>query len=116
MQAVEDHPARFSKPVLAVIQAALEAEDRRALRPMTVFDSFAGTGLIHSLATVHGLHTWGVELEPEWAACSPRTVVGNALDLPFADQSMDGWISSVCYGNRLSDSHSAKDECKTCGG
>lgn len=116
MQAVEDHPAKFSKPVLAVIQAALEAEDRRALRPMAVFDPFAGTGLVHGLATVHGLHTWGVELEPEWAACHPATVVGNALALPFATGSMDGLVTSVCYGNRLSDSHAAKDQCKTCEG
>lgn len=114
--AVADHPAKYSVPVLTQIQQVLDMEDRRAMRPLRVMDSFAGTGLVHSLATAHGLHTWGVELEPEWAACEERTIVGNALALPFPAGCMDGWLSSVCYGNRMADSHQAQDGCKTCDG
>lgn len=114
--AVFDHPAKFSRPVLEQLQALLDTEDARAVRPLTVFDPFAGTGLVHTLGTGHGLHTVGVELEPEWAACHPRTVQGNALHLPFADESMDGLVTSPCYGNRMADAHNAQDPCKTCGG
>ena len=116
MTIASDHPAKFSPLILERMQTIIDAEDLRAMRPLQIFDPFAGTGRVHDLASVNGLHTWGVEIEPEWAGCHPRTIVGNALRLPFADRSMDGLVTSPCYGNRMADSHQAADECKACAG
>ena len=116
MQVITDHPAKFSKPVLEQIQEIIHMEDRRLLHPLHIFDPFAGTGLVHGLASECGVHSWGVEIEPEWAACHERTIVGNALRLPFATDSMDGLVTSPCYGNRMADHHQASDLCSKCKG
>jgi len=92
------HPAKFSDPLLPVIGDAV-----RGLRPL--LDPFAGTGKIHRL----GGDTWGVEIEPEWASLHPRTIVGDALRLPFRDGSFRAVATSPTYGNRLADSHNARD-------
>ncbi|HET7110196.1 MAG TPA: hypothetical protein VFI41_04950 [Gemmatimonadales bacterium] len=73
-----------------------------------ILDPFAGIGRVHQLASV-SLRTVGVEIEPEWAAVHANTVVGNALNLPFEPESFDGCVTSPVYGNRMSDSHKAKD-------
>ena len=73
-----------------------------------VLDPFAGTGRIHELRD-RGHVTFGVELEPEWARLSEFTLIGNALDLPFADDTFDAICTSPTYGNRLADHHNAQD-------
>lgn len=93
------HPARFNDRILRVI-AEQVGPGRRVLDP------FAGTGRIHELAHVE---TVGIELEPEWAVMHPRTIVGNALSLPFRDGSFDTIATSPCYGNRYADHHNARD-------
>jgi tRNA G10 N-methylase Trm11 len=98
------HPAKFSIPILERIGDLLAT--RRDMQEPLVLDPFAGTGRIHELP---GINTIGVELEPEWARMHPRTIVGNALHLPFRDNTFDGIISSPCYGNRHADHHVAKD-------
>jgi tRNA G10 N-methylase Trm11 len=92
------HPAKCSDPILPVMAGMLEG-----LSP--VLDPFAGVGRIHELPN----ETVGVEIEPEWAAEHPDTQVGNALDLPFDDASFAAIATSPTYGNRLADSHDAKD-------
>lgn len=92
------HPAKFSPVLLA------------AIRPLVagcrlILDPFAGTGRVHCL----GVPSWGSELEPEWASLHPRTIVGNALHLPFADATFDGIVTSCAYGNRMADHHEARD-------
>jgi len=105
---MDEHPAKFSKSILAEI--------RQMVKPgWRVLDPFAGTGKIDVLREV-GVETWGVEIEPEWAMQSPYTVVGNALSLPFGDQTFDASITSCTYGNRMADHHQAKDPCKKCDG
>jgi len=78
-------------------------------------------GGIHTLARKGGpsegallgdgitIRTVGVELEPEWAAQHPRTLVGDARALPFADATLDTVVTSPTYGNRMADHHNAKD-------
>lgn len=94
------HPARFSKGLLPIFEAAVPP----ALYPR-VLDPFAGVGTIHEMAN----ETVGVELEPEWAALHPDTLVGDARDLPFDDASFDAIVTSPTYGNRFADKHDAKD-------
>jgi tRNA G10 N-methylase Trm11 len=72
-----------------------------------VLDPFAGTGGIHYLDQF-GFPTVGVEIEPEW--CNhPRTVQGDATNLPFADETFPFVITSPCFGNRMADHHDAQD-------
>jgi hypothetical protein len=95
-------------------------------------DPFAGTGRVHELRrptddpegtqgslfgddTSHFAdgavrETVGIEIQPQWAAVHPRTHVGNALALPKEwTGRFDGIITSQTYGNRLADSHNARD-------
>jgi SAM-dependent methyltransferase len=92
------HPARFTSSIMPVLADAVTGYDR-------VLDPFAGTGRIHVLANF----TVGVELEPEWAAMHPDTIVGDATTLPFGDASFDAVATSPTYGNRMADHHSASD-------
>lgn len=89
-----NHPARFTPAILDAISG-------RIPRGARVLDPFAGTGLIHQLP----FETVGVEIEPEWATMHPRTIVGNALALPFPAASFDAVATSPCYGNRFADHH-----------
>lgn len=115
--AVPRHPAKFSDSVLEEIYKQVKASKRAKAKagitgPMRVLDPFAGVGKIHRLDDLKYCETVGVELEPEWAAADPRTVVGDALALPFPDKSFTGVITSPCYGNRMADHHEAKDTSK----
>lgn len=92
------HPAKFSNNILDVFKPILDPS-------WLILDPFAGTGRIHEL----GFNTVGVELEYEWAALHPRTINGNALCLPFRDNTFDAACTSPVYANRLSDHHEAKD-------
>lgn len=94
------HPATFSAPILELLADVTPAGWARPL-----LDPFAGTGKIHAL----GGDTFGVELEPEWAAMHPRTIQGDATALPFAPGSFACVATSPCYGNRFADSHTARD-------
>lgn len=110
------HPAKFSPEILAIL-----ADEVRGFAatfdgaPISVLDPFAGTGRIHQIAD-ETVETVGVEIEPEWATMHPRTIVGNALHLPFPDASFDAIVTSPCYGNRMADKHEPHERCKTCGG
>lgn len=92
------HPAKFTPSVLDAIQKLLPPS-------ALVLDPFAGTGLIHELDA----DTVGVEIQPEWANLHPDTIVGNALLLPFRDESFDVVATSPCFGNRYADHHVAHD-------
>jgi tRNA G10 N-methylase Trm11 len=96
------HPAKFLPGIVELASTDLPLGFR-------VLDPFAGTGLVHSLRMYGDYETWGVEIEPEWAEMHPRTVVGDALDLPFPDSTFDAVFTSPTYGNRLADHHQAKD-------
>jgi len=99
---VPQHPAKYADIALFEIGAILSREPRQPLR---VLDPFAGVGRIHEL----GYDTVGVEIEAEWAAAHPATLVGDATSLPFPDATFDAVATSPCYGNRMADHHDARD-------
>lgn len=99
------HPAVFSEAALSAVASLLDGRHR------LILDPFAGVGGVYKLAAEAGwnLEIWGVELEREWAAAHPRTIIGNALSLPFGDGTFDAVVTSPTYGNRLADHHEARD-------
>lgn len=98
------HPAKFSNAVLAEI-LTLSAKWNLG---RTVLDPFAGTGKIHALRQ-WGFLTAGLELEPEWAAMSPYTRVGDALATGFPDNAWTTIVTSPTYGNRMADHYNVQD-------
>jgi DNA modification methylase len=94
------HPAKFSTNVIDTLQ--------QIVPPGLILDNFAGIGGIHVLRNKER-KTIGVEIEPEWANQSRYNIVGDALDLPFPDNTFDTLVTSPVYSNRMSDSHVAKD-------
>lgn len=109
------NPAPFSGPVLDKLADVILEEQIRKIqkgegRKLRILDPFAGIGRVHSLSEHDPLITTiGVELEPEWSNQHPATEVGNALDLRFRKNSFDLIVTSPAYGNRMADSHNAKD-------
>jgi len=96
------HPAKFSAAVIDQLSSLVRPNT-------TVLDPFAGTGRIHDIGQRSGAFTVGVEIEPEWASMSDRTIVGDATRLPFRSGVFDMIVTSPVYGNRLSDHHKARD-------
>ncbi len=117
----EKHPAVFSPEIRRAL--ALELSSREWPGSL-VLDPFAGRGFVHELpkldeAQGRKMRTVGVEIEPEWAACSAfgATLVGDATKLPAKWRSRFGAVvTSPCYGNRFADSHTPKDKCSRCAG
>jgi hypothetical protein len=117
------HPAKYSRRVLDALQVILDGElvgRPRSAERLLVVDPFAGTGLIHTLAS-ESIRTIGVELEAEWAEQHDSTIVGSALELVhlFGERGgfpydVDVIATSPCFGNRMADSHDAKDVCNVC--
>jgi SAM-dependent methyltransferase len=99
------HPAPFSDRIMPVLASMLDERHEQVLDP------FAGIGRIHELPDLVDweMDTVGVEIEPEWADLHERTIVGNALALDFQDGVFDAVVTSPTYGNRLADSHNARD-------
>lgn len=120
VRAIEDHPAKFTKTVLAEMGVWLQREADLERRSLFVLDPFAGVGRVHQLATTWGICSLGVEIEPEWAACHEDTICGDALALtdlfPMEQDRFDVIATSPCYGNRLADHHDAQDlaRCPDC--
>lgn len=101
------HCAKWSAPILTAIDLAL-AECDLGQEPI-LLDPFAGRGLDELRAT-HPTARWlGIELEPEWASQAPGTVVGDATRLPFRAGTLDGIVTSPCYGNRMADTYDGRD-------
>lgn len=99
------HPAKFSESIIDRIRLYLDDLGFEG----SILDPFAGVGRVHLLAdSPHPRVTFGVELEPEWAAHHPRTIVGSVMDLEglgFRPGEVDAIVTSPVYGNRMSDDH-----------
>lgn len=94
------HPATWNDKVLDVI-----ADEIGRIPGPLVLDPFAGVGKLHRVLP----QAVCVELEPIWAEISRPALVGNVLWLPFGAGAFDAIVTSPVYGNRMSDSHDAKD-------
>lgn len=119
------HPAKFSDPILDVLDRLVQKEARRrraaGAASLTVVDPFAGVGRIHRLARPprngFELRTLGLEIEEPWAACHRDTLWTDAIDWlawviagelhnrPLVQM----YVTSPTYGNRYSDHHDAQD-------
>jgi len=125
------HPAKFSDEVLAVMRDEVDSWPIRVVpeyglklrivEPYQILDPFAGVGRVHELELWDRILTWGVELEPEWAATHPRTICGDTLNLATTlgnarkqgldvPHFFDAIATSPVYGNRMSDHHDAQDD------
>jgi len=101
-----EHPARFSGAVVAAVVELLEPHP-----PRRILDPFAGTGLVHAIADKLGADSFGVEIEPEWAALHPRNVCADSRALTRQMVgTFDAVVTSPTYGNRMADHHEARDE------
>jgi hypothetical protein len=108
------HPAKFPDIVLSIAYELLGEmgvpEGARGLDP------FAGTGKGCDYFRNTPWPLQGIELESEWVEMSDLVQQGDALSLPFPDGMFRWVLTSPCYGNRMADSHEAKDDCKSCNG
>lgn len=106
-----EHPAKFSKAVTDRISKYL----LDLPEPLFILDPFAGVGGVHEFnSDILNIHTYGIELEPEWASQHDRTYTGDARDLVdiAAWLGINCIVTSPCYGNRMADHHNAKDDSK----
>ena len=115
-----EHPAKFSPEILDELAKVIVHEMVLLDRDVELLDPFAGVGGVHRLMEMinpsfenKALSTIGIEIEPEWAEQHCRNRVGNALDLsPHWTHHFDIVATSPTYGNRMADSHNAKDASK----
>lgn len=116
---IPPHPAKWSRALLPEIGEILTAEfppDRDDPTNPRILDPFAGRGLCDLESTWPWADWSGVELEREWAAAHPGIVHASVLDMPWDRPTFDALVTSPCFGNRMADSHDAKDACGACSG
>lgn len=95
--ALPAHPAKYTDALLLTMAKMLQGRAR-------ILDPFGGEGGIFQLEHwLPAARFEAVEIEPEWAAKHPRTTLGNALHLPWADDYFDAICTSPTYGNRMGD-------------
>lgn len=91
------HPARYSSQFMELFQEIL------APYPL-ILDPMAGTGeRLRSIRPDAVLN----EIQPKWAEIS-GAICGDALHLPFSDETFDAIVVSPTYGNRMADSFTDK--------
>ena len=133
MSAAPKHPATYSAELVPVLRAELETLPRY-LDGLPVLDPFAGVGGIWEVARDLGRDVVGMEIEQEWAAQAPEGMTMWVQDarrwaLPLAWSSglpglhpyrgmhpypalhvFAAIVTSPSYGNRMADSHEARDD------
>lgn len=100
---VPRHCAKYSKELFPYMAEMLG-------HPSTLLDPMGGVGGIFELEKYFpNTAITCIEIEELWAGADPRIVHGDALDLPFDDESFDAICTSPDYGNRMADHHNARD-------
>lgn len=114
---LRDHPARWSESILEAIGAECAAEAIRRPGPLRAYDPCCGVDLARLRAVLPEDWTLeGSDLEAPWAAASGGIVADATRLEHLADGSIDVWVTSVDYGNRMADGYTGyRDRCKTCG-
>lgn len=87
------HPAKYSNAFLPIFKNKLEGYER-------ILDPFAGTGKLKEVRSDAVL----LEIEFDWANC----LYGDALNMPFRDNSFNAICTSPTYGNRMADNFECK--------
>lgn len=106
MSELRPHPAVYSDALLPVMAEMLQGCHY-------VLDPFAGTGKIFQLLKwLPDTRFEGVEIEKEWVAYDKRITLGDALHLPWPNDTFDGVCTSPTYSNRMADHHRAVDGSK----
>lgn len=101
------HPAKYSDELIPIFAKYLTG-------CQSVLDPLAGTGKLNEIRK-HGFDgmIFLNELEPEWACQGLKegaaVTTCDARSLPYSDLFFDAICTSPVYGNRVSDSHNAKD-------
>ena len=91
------HPAQYTEALYPTMARMLAG-------CMRILDPFGGKGGVFVLERwLPQAEICAVELEPEWAACHPKTEQGNALHLRWSDNYFDAVCTSPTYGNRMAD-------------
>lgn len=91
------HPAKFSAPLLPVIESYLCGYDR-------ILDPLAGVGTLARYLNDGRVHS--NELEPEWAEQCPKPwSTWDASAMPVDAESFDAIATSPAYANRMADAY-----------
>jgi hypothetical protein len=100
--AAKIHPAQYSKQLIPHLVKAV------AGAPGLVFDPFAGLGwVLGEIGRQAGVTVAGCEIEQGYfdlGVVAPWVFQGDATALPFEDQSVAVFVTSVTYGNGMADS------------
>ena len=99
------HPAKYNKKIIPYIDEVLSQYNC-----IKVLDPFAGTGYIFDELPQYDWR--GIEIEPEWVQMHPKIQIGNALQLPFEDNTFDAVVTSPTFANRMADNHTPKEDSK----
>jgi SAM-dependent methyltransferase len=89
------HPAKYNNKFLPYFKKIL-------CNYNVILDPFAGTGKLKQLFPERDIIC--LEIEPGWAT----DIIGNALYLPFVNESFDAICTSPTYGNRMADTFTDK--------
>lgn len=101
------HPAKYSDQFIPLFAEILKGTEN-------VIDIFAGTCKIAKIKD-YGYEgkIYCNEIEPEWALMEVSNIdglsIGDAASLPYKDNFFEAVCTSPTYGNRMADSHNAKD-------
>ncbi len=101
------HPAKYTDKFIPIFAEILEGKEN-------VIDIFAGTCKIANIKDYgYNGKIYCNELEPEWAGQGLGKVnaitTEDAEFLPYKDNFFEAVCTSPTYGNRMADSHNAKD-------
>lgn len=115
---LRDHPAKWSKDILEAIAAEAAAEAIRRPGPLRAYDPCCGVDLARLRAVLPEAWTLeGSDLEAPWAAASGGIVADATRLEHLEDGSIDVWVTSVDYGNRMADTYTGyQDRCTACAG